>query len=70
MSLEKPLDHAGKARGVTCDAWSEQSRSEPARPGMAAWAEAGRRGGKREQEQVVLRVTVRGCKQQGTRLFF
>lgn len=40
MSLEKHLDHAGKARGVICDAWSEQSCSEPVQPGKAARAGA------------------------------
>lgn len=35
VSLEKPLDRAGKARGVMCDA-----QSEPEQPGMAARAGA------------------------------
>lgn len=59
MSLEKLLGCAGKALEVICGGWSEQPLPK-----------AVQRGGKREQEQVVLGVTVRGCKQQGTRLFF
>lgn len=64
MSLEKHQGCAGKTLEVICGAWSEQSLSRPCTQG---WLQ---RGGKREQQQAVLGVTVRGCKQQGTRLFF
>lgn len=59
---KKLLGCPGKAAGVVCGVWSEQALPKARQSGMAAEAV------KREQE--VLGVTLRGCKQQGARLFF